>query len=424
PGPVLGGPVLGGPVIGGPVVSHPGAVIGVPAGDCDGSVGAAACPGGNCGGGIGVAAAGGATDPFSNRFYFGAEYLLWRVRGDQTPPLVTSTTAGGLPLLGQPTTNVVYGGGINSGPRSGGRFTGGMWFGDERCLGVELSGFFLAQQSTAFVAGGDEFGNVVGRPFFDIRFNPLAPGFELVSGTDAFGRALRGNVSVNQTSTLWGYEANLKHNCLNGPSWTLDALIGFRQLSLDEGLSIRESLTVVADPVRNTPVGTQFDIRDNFSTRNRFYGGQVGFAGEVWLLDRLSLNGSLKVGLGYTNARTEVNGQSIITVPGGGTFTPPAGLLAQGSNSGVFDRDTFSVVPEVGVNLGYYVTDWLRLSVGYNFLYWSNVSRVGEQVPANINFNNAFGGRDGPPAAPFTEPVNRLSNFWAHGITAGLEFRF
>jgi hypothetical protein len=81
------------------------------------------------------------------------------------------------------------------------------------------------------------------------------------------------------------------------------------------------------------------------------------------------------------------------------------------------------VVPEFGVNIGYSVTDWMRLTVGYNFLYWSNVSRPGSQVDTNVNLNNVFGsGQASPPLVP--RYLNNTSDFWAQGLTLGLEFRY
>ena len=57
----------------------------------------------------------------------------------------------------------------------------------------------------------------------------------------------------------------------------------------------------------------------------------------------------------------------------------------QATNSGSFTRNEFSVVPEIGINLGYNVTQNLRLFAGYNFLYWTNVLRVADQVDTTLN---------------------------------------
>jgi hypothetical protein len=99
----------------------------------------------------------------------------------------------------------------------------------------------------------------------------------------------------------------------------------------------------------------------------------------------------------------------------GNTLTPAGvitgGIFAQPSNMGTFRRNEFSIVSEVGVRVGYQVTDYMRALVGYDFLYWMNVARPGEQI------DRALGG--GRPVFAF-----RSSDFWTHGLTAGLELRY
>lgn len=59
---------------------------------------------------------------------------------------------------------------------------------------------------------------------------------------------------------------------------------------------------------------------------------------------------------------------------------------------------------------------------GYNFLYWNNVSRAGDQVDLRINPNLL------PPAIP-SEPrvpafLDRTTGFWAHGVNVGIAFNY
>ena len=48
-------------------------------------------------------------------------------------------------------------------------------------------------------------------------------------------------------------------------------------------------------------------------------------------------------------------------------------------------NDAFAVLPEVGLNVGVYVTEKVRVFAGYSFLYWSDVVRPGDQVSRAIN---------------------------------------
>lgn len=423
--PIIGGPVISSPMIGSPVVSVPG-VMPSPAAPIVASApapsaGCSTCAANNPGYSrdMGLAATG--YDPSEHRWYIGAEYLLWMVKGDRTPALVTINRTPGLaPTYGVAGTEVLFGDSpLGNGARSGARLTAGYWFGDDHSLGLEIGGFFLSEKVSQFGIAGTGNGPTIGRPFYDANLGGLA-NFELVDG----GGLLQGGISVRHTSSLWGYDINLKQNLYRGQSFSLDGLIGYRQMGLDESLSIRESLNVLVDDTQVPPrfqAGDQITVRDQFRTQNRFYGGQFGFASEWWLWDRLSLGTSLKVGMGYTSSRVTIAGNSS-TIGNGNSQFNSAGLLAQASNIGNYSRDSFSVVPEIGLNIGYSVTDWMRLTVGYNALYWSNVARAGEQVPTTINYANAFGNAANQPLVP--TPMNKLNDFWAHGITAGLEFRF
>ena len=59
-------------------------------------------------------------EPWKPQFYVRGEYLLWTVKKDSVPPLVTtSTNPLDFGILGRPTTEVLFGGdGINGGTRS------------------------------------------------------------------------------------------------------------------------------------------------------------------------------------------------------------------------------------------------------------------------------------------------------------------
>ncbi|MGG7379585.1 BBP7 family outer membrane beta-barrel protein, partial [Escherichia coli] len=71
------------------------------------------------------------------------------------------------------------------------------------------------------------------------------------------------------------------------------------------------------------------------------------------------------------------------TTPGGQTSAVVGGLLALPSNIGNFQRNRFGVVPQVGLKVGYNLTDNLRVYVGYDFLWWCNVVRPGDQIDTN-----------------------------------------
>src|SRR5262249_43914626 len=162
----------------------------------------------------------------------------------------------------------------------------------------------------------------------------------------------------------------------------VDLLAGFRYAQLDEGLTVREDLNVLAAPA---PIGgSTIELADEFGTHNRFYGGPIG-ARAAANTGRVFVNVVGKVALGGTEQTVGINGTTVITPAGGARSAQPGGLLALPTNSGRFERSEFTVVPEVGLNVGLQVTNHLRAYVGYNFLYWSSVARPGDQIDLGGN---------------------------------------
>jgi hypothetical protein len=439
----VGAPVPVGP--GGPAPMFTGLADPCAPMDC----GHGTCCGGTCGGGVccegGCGGCGGGCCP-NHRWYVSAEYLLWWLKGDRTPPLVSAgdpNAAGAMAsVIGQPTTRILYGGrDEGTGANSGIRLYAGWWFCDDHLWGIEAGGFALSGDNrfNRFSTGMP----ALGRPIIDqtpvvpafngVGIIPIAnpffgnPAVELVAITPVGGNGgTAGSVSVDRKSTLWGADLNLRRNLLCGPCGYVDLFFGYRMLGLDESLSVNEALVVTGNrffrdttgaltTIVSVPAGTMLAVQDRFATTNRFYGGQIGVAAErdwgCW-----SLQGKLGLGLGSTQQTVEITG---VSTSGMG------GLLAlPGTNIGHYSRNRFSVVPELGLNLGYQFTQHLRGFVGYNFLYWNEVARPGEQIDLNVN-------RTYQPGSPFPRMGAAVpafafhsTDFWAQGVTFGLELRY
>ena len=356
------------------------------------------------------------------RFYGSAEYLLWTLKESNLPVLVTTGPTGttGAPLngiLGQPGTQVLFGGSaLKEDARSGARIMLGYWFDACQTWAIEGGGFFLEDKTSRFDANSDRF-PLLSRPFFDV-----SQGTEFAEVTTAPGRST-GSISVETSSQFWGAEINLRRQVCNSCWYRLDLLAGGRYLDLNESLTITER-AMIAD---NQPSlgGNLAVISDRFATQNRFYGGQFG--GNLDLKrGRWSLGVRGMVGIGVTDESVDIRGSQSFT-PNSALNTNRGGLLALDTNLGHFSRSKFSVVPEVGLTLGYQVTDHLRVFAGYNFLYWSDVLRPADQIDRNVNSThipNFFS----PPVAR-TGPARpavllRETSFWAQGFTGGLEFRY
>jgi hypothetical protein len=357
--------------------------------------------------------------PPGNRWYVRAEYLLWWIKGDPLPPLVT---AGGTGFLTDPNTAVEFGGSdVNRGPYSGARLFAGWWLDPEHLFGVEAGGFFLGSRSKGF--SDFSFGNrLLGRPFIDATTSNFVPALELTASNNG---AVLGGVTAATRTSLWGAEANLRTNWWCCGNQSLDLLAGFRMLGLDDELNITETVSIVRGPF----AGVAFQLNDHFKTSNRFYGPQFGAEYE-WRYGRWSLDVSGKIALGTSQQQAEINGATVINNRGTVVSVPGSGLLAQPTNDGTFTRDVFTFVPEVGVNVGYQVTPHTRAFIGYDFLYWNNVARAGRQIDLAVNTNQlATANAGAPPTPPVAGPQRPAfdfigSSFWAQGLTLGFEIRY
>jgi hypothetical protein len=298
---------------------------------------------------------------------------------------------------------------------SGGRFTLGYWFDPCQTCAVEGDFFFLGQRSIRFVETSGDF-PLLARPF--VEQNTGTPFAEITVKPGESPAAVR----VESKSELWGADANFRWRACSNCWMHWDLLAGFRYLQLDETLGITEDIQsfVVPGPL----FGNHLLLRDQFDTRNQFYGGQLGTSVEFrwnhWFLD---LNG--KLALGLTHQVVDINGEQLFIGPAG-VNTFQGGLLALPSNIGNHTRNRFTIVPELSVNVGYNVTDWCRVFVGYTFLYWTNVLRPGDQIDTVVDINQIPNFMRGPVVAGASRPLVPFhgSDYWAQGINIGLELRY
>jgi hypothetical protein len=373
------------------------------------------------------------------RFYGSAEYLVWRTRKDPVPPLASTSTnpaANGIlapsslfPASLTNTSSVLFGGPLNYGTQSGARFRLGYWFDGCKPFAIEGSYFFLGQSTDNFVAASNG-STVLARPFFDL--NDRIAFSQLVA---APGEAA-GVLSIRSPSSLSGADLNLRcplccYNGCNG-GYRVDLLGGFAFYNLREGLYITE----LGQNFANAPFapGQAFFVNDRFDTANRFYGAQLGLFAEAqfgrWFVNTRDL-----FALGDTHQVVNISGSNILvnTNPAliqqfGLVQQAPGGLLAlPNANIGRFTRDRFGFVPNLNFNVGYQVTNNLRVFVGYNFLFWSNVLRPGQQIDTRLDITKipffAPAGTQ-PTGLPNPVPLLKGAEYWAQGINFGLSLTY
>jgi hypothetical protein len=368
---------------------------------------------------LGLAAPAAAQAPASGadggRLYGRAEYLLWWTKDSPNPvPLVTDTEVdrGARVFLG--------GDDVDLGHRNGMRFTLGYWLTSDRGWGVEGSGFYLPKvESRASVSSSGLPGSQdLLIPFFDPTL-PGESGSPLSSVTDKFS----GTATETLTSKLWGAEGSVLRGLTSQGPWRVELLGGFRYLKLAERLSFATSSPDI-------PPGptTVFQTQDVFDADNDFYGGQLGVRGR-YRSGRWTADATLKVAVGAMHQSVDVSGAlatNFFSPPTVQSF--PSGIFAQATNSGSRSRDVVAVVPELGLNVGFRLTDWASIVVGYTFLYASNVARPGNQIDRTINPTQSpsISLNNPAPLAGTARPASRLegSDFWAHGLNVGLGISF
>jgi hypothetical protein len=374
----------------------------------------------------------------------GVEYLNWWVKnGNLSVPLITTASGVNPGTIGDPNTTILLGTrGLDYGNFPGGRILLDFWHDESRCAGAEAIVFGLAHETTSFNASSN--GN--GFPTIAVPFRDAIDGSERVSLV-SFPGAFAGTVSFKSGLDLIGAEGNalwqtpLTQSGLNGGGAWLLGGIRFLDLRENIGLSQRSNILPggfvglpggalsllqggIAGPAPGILAPNTVQVNDLFKTRNEFYSAQIGFKAEVQRGDAFAqLTG--KVALGINHEVLEINGQTAFS-PGGPSNTPNGGLLAVASNSGKITKNEFAAVPEVGVQAGYYLTPHIRGHVGFDFLYWTDALRPGEQIDRVINrafvpTSSLFGAAGGPlrPDVPF-----KGSEFWAYGFDVGIDFTY
>lgn len=366
------------------------------------------------------------------------EYLYWMMDGMTVPPLVTGSPTGtartNAGVLGLPSTTVLFGDQeILDAGRSGLRARMGAYLDYSQCIGIEGEYFGFEDETLQYRAASDANGNpILARPFFNVNARnpttlasvPAREDAELIS----FPGVLSGAVTVDASSSLHSAGARLLLNmcCKNfsNPCGTpcrhyrrADLLLGYRYMRLRDSLGIREDLTTLDNS------NQRFSILDQFRTENDFHGGEIGVLWQAqhhrWTVELMG-----NVAMGNVHQVVAIDGGTTITQVNGTSTRFPGGLLAQRTNSGRFERNDFGVIPEFGATLGFYVTPRLRLTGGYSFMYWSRVVRAGDQIDLDVNPDLLP-----PEAVPFTGASRpafafRDTDFFAHGVNAGLDFRW
>jgi len=390
--------------------------------------------------------------PVSDRYFVRGEFLSWWVKSAGTPVLLTTSTTpvpftvngngnvvirldqlDAIGALGQPGTVVLLSGNdLDRQFRPGARFSAGWWFDPCGVHGVDASAFFTGRRTSNYTVNTDHVPDLY-RPFFAPNtgipsLNNLPGQFREIVGIRNIG--INGQFVAQNSSLFWGADVNYRRNVWCGCAERIDAFAGFRYLNLDESLTMTEAInvsrTIVVQNAAGTPIGqlnagTTIAVRDRFATDNDFYGGQFGL--DIALRrNRWTLDVRPALALGVTHQRVCVEGSFVQSSP---PVNAVGGLLALNSNIGCRGNDEFSVVPQITTRVGYQLTERFRAFIGYDFLYWTNVVRPGDQIDTVLDTTRIPGGPGGNPInAVRPAPLINSTDFWAQGLSVGAEYRW
>jgi hypothetical protein len=367
-------------------------------------------------------------------WYLRGDYLNWTTSGMDVPALVTTSPVGtasrAAGVLGQPGTSILFGNDtLNVDQRSGGRAYVGLLLDQQERLWVEGEYFALNNAETNFTATSSGT-PILARPFFNLLAVQTVGGTlpQESSQLIAFPNRIGGTVDITAVTEFQGAAARIRYlmccaeNPVNGlfgfgpvlGGYRMELTGGVRMLELDDSLRIEENLSVV-------PSGA-IQLFDQFQTENSFVGAEIGMLVQT-RRGRFSMDLLSRASLGNTRGTVMIDGRT--TTVDGSITNSSGGLLALDSNIGTFEQDQLSLVNEMGLNLGYQVAPAWRVLVGYTFIYWSRVLRAGQQIDREIDPNQI-------PPAPNTAVISparpafqfNWTDFWAQGITVGLEGRW
>ncbi len=361
--------------------------------------------------------------------YVRGEYLLWSLKGMDLPPLVTtgSTTGANSAVAGfvnengslGVNTQVLFGNQpIHAQGQTGGRITFGFWLDPEQRMAIEGDYFALRDYQTNFSSTSTG-ATLIARPYFDETLGGTPNTFDIAGPTV---NNAPGSVTDEVRTRFQGAGARILYTmCCNNTQvnslWDGCAIDqcacvrltgGYRFLRLDDALILQETHMV--------PNATRTGL-DSFDSENQFHGVDLGstvnFRRGRWTMDLLS-----KIAVGNTRSQVAIDG----TARYDGALSATRGsMLATTSNIGTYNHDHFTMVPELGMTVGYQILPGLRATVGYSVLYWSSVYRAGNQVDLHVNPDLWPNPATTTTAGQWPQYPGRQTDFWAQGLSLGFE---
>lgn len=312
-------------------------------------------------------------------------------------------------------------------------------------VGVEAGGFWVNNATREFNYSSNQLGQpLLAVPFQDI--NTHAQSAYIVS----FPGVNNGSINILAQSKILEVEGNLVYNAYQsgGGPGGLTLLAGPRFMQIKEQLDLSTSSTTLGVPPVGGILGSSFfpgggslfagvgflppfpppyliTTTDRIRTTNDFYGGQVGFRGDIGFGSYfVSLIG--KIGAGYMRETVELTGGSTFTA-GSTTSLQAGGIYNLAQELGKHRRDQFSVLGEGGINAGYQVFSFMRIHAGYTFMWVNHVVRPSRELNPVLNPNlmptsPTYTGLS--PATVYPRVITNQTDYHIQGFNLGMQIGF
>jgi hypothetical protein len=340
----------------------------------------------------------------NDQWFGSAEWMLWVRRGSEFPVLAVDPT-------GDPDVTL-FGGADRYGEEgvSGGRFTLGLWL-DPRHRQSLVGRFWGAGRET------------YGANFASANFDAVSiPINDPVTGPDTFDIINNAPAGANEflnielESEAYGADVSLRQVLRRGLGGRIEFLYGYQFFRLNEELAMH-SRAVLAPGAGNT---TDL-VTDQFDIANEFHGGQLGIHLDYregrWMFD-----GLFKLGLGNVRRSANLSFRGTRTDNNNPANSTPidAGYLVNDANAGGGSTDSFAVMPEIGLQLGYRLNRYTDFTIGYSYLAVTDVLQAANTVSTTVD--TTFNLPNDPPAAPVRSFTH--DDYWLHGLNLGVRFNY
>lgn len=353
------------------------------------------------------------------RLWTKLEILGWATKGSDVGPLITSSPVDPLTpvadagVLGLSTTAILAGGdSVHDEFRPGGRLTIG-WNWEQGCPGgFEAYYFGLDGYSERFTAAAVDGEGILARPIVNDATDD--PDSVLV----AYPGLLDGEIDVALDMHFSGAGILLRHTVCGDCCQRTDFLVGYRHARLSDQLVIRENLLAL-DPASGFGAGHFVSRTDNFQAINHFHGAEFGLESRL-LRGNFVVVGLAKAALGASQKTLSIDGRTLID-DGVALTEFEGGVLALPSNMGRYSQQDFGAMGEIGLSVEWQPWQTVKLTLGYSWLYWSDVLRAPEQIDTRVDRDQLA-----PTAGGGSQPdvTLRDTSFWAHGLTGGVHIDF